>query len=262
MSELGRGIVVRRKTMTLSGQLGKTADAAGPLVEHRGKVVPLSRIQKLIGRRMCASKQTKPCFYVETTADVTELMASRRKLGKSLGVKITTNAFYIRAVALAVVKYPLMTAVLDGPIERGMVTIPQCVNVGFAVSAPHGLVVPVVKSANEKSLAEIAMLEKELTDKARDNQLTLDEMEGETIAMSNLGAYGIDSFIGIVPPPTSSIVAVGNVINKLVPSDAKMGPRKVVSLTVAADHTIINGRYAAEFLSLIREQLENSRRLV
>jgi len=255
-------VAVRRKKMTLSGQLGKTADAAGRRVGRGGKVVPLSRIQKLIGRRMCASKQTKPCFYVETTADVTELMASRRKLGKSLGVKITTNAFYIRAVALAVVRYPLMIGLLDGAIERGMVGIPQCVNVGFAVSAPHGLVVPVVRSANEKSLAEIAMLEKELTDKARDNQLTLDEIQGETIALSNLGAYGIDSFIGIVPPPTSSIVAVGNVINKVVSRAGEVVARKVVSLSVAADHTIINGRYAAEFLSLIRDQLEDSRRLV
>jgi len=244
--------------VALSGQPVETVGAK----DRAGTVVPLTRIQKLIGWRMCASKQSKPCFYVETTADVTELMASRPKLRKSLGVKITTNAFYIRAVARAVVKYPLMTGIGEGEIECGRIRIPDCVNVGFAVGAPHGLVVPVIKSANEKSLAEIANLEKELTDRARDNELTLEEMEGETIALSNLGAYGTDSFIGIVPPPTSSIVAVGNVVNKVIPCDDEPVARKVVSLTVAADHRIINGRYATEFLSFIREQLEDSEQLL
>ena len=256
--QFSQGGTFGRNKVALSDQPVKTVGA-----KYRGgKVVPLTRIQKLIGRRMCASKQSKPCFYVEATADVTELMASRPKLRKSLGVKITTNAFYIRAVAMAVVKYPLMTGIGEGEIEPARVRIPDCVNVGFAVSAPHGLVVPVIKSANEKSLAKIASLEKELTDKARDNELTLDEMEGETIALSNLGAYGIDSFIGIIPPPTSSIVAVGNVVNKIIPRDGGPVARKVVSLTVAADHKIINGRYAAEFLSLIREQLEDSEQLL
>jgi len=215
--------------------------------------VPLTRIQKLIGQRMLESKRTKPCFYIESGADVTELMKLRPKLRKSLGVKITTNAFYIRALALAVQKYPLVVGLLQGDSIR----IAEAVNVGFAVNAPQGLVVPVIKNANKKRLAEIAQLEKILTEKARSNKLTLEEIQGETIALSNLGAYGIDSFIGIVPPPASTILSVGNVIATVVPRDGSPTVRKIVTLTVAADQRIVNADYAARFLNFITEQLQN-----
>lgn len=220
--------------------------------------VRLSRIQKLIVERMLKSKAEKPCFYIESKADVTELMAMRPKLRKQKGVKITTNAFYIRALGLAVKKYPLMAGTLEGD----NIKIAEHINVGFAVNAPQGLIVPVVKDADKKGLAEIARLEKLLTDKARDNKLTLEEMKGETIALSNLGAYGIDSFFGIVPPSTSTILAVGNVIPTVVPHRGKATVRKLVSLSLAVDQRIINADYAAKFLNLIKEQLQNPQQLV
>jgi pyruvate dehydrogenase E2 component (dihydrolipoamide acetyltransferase) len=220
--------------------------------------VSLTRIQKLIGERMLQSKQSKPCFYIELKADVTELMGLRQKLRKSLGVKITTDAFYVRALALAVKRYPLMLGRIDGD----NIKIPDSINVGFAVNAPQGLVVPVIKQADEKTLAEIAELEKALTEKGRDNKLTLEEMEGETIALSNLGAYGTDSFLAIVPPPTSTVLAVGNVIKEAVPMNGKPAERKMVSLTLAADRRIIEEVYATKFLNTICEQLQNPQQLV
>ena len=226
--------------------------------EQPGASIPLSRIQKLIGRRMLQSKLSKPCFYLESTADVTELMSLRPKLKKSLGVKITTNAFYIRSLALAVRKYPLMVGRLNGDNIR----IAGCINVGFAVNAPQGLVVPVIKTADSRTLAEIAQQEKTLTEKARSNKLTLLEMEGETIALSNLGVYGIDSFFGIAPPPTSTILAVGNVIARVIPLNGKATVRKMITLALAADRRIINGIYAAQFLSCIKEMLQNPLKLV
>ncbi|MHC4571609.1 MAG: 2-oxo acid dehydrogenase subunit E2 [Planctomycetota bacterium] len=180
-------------------------------------IAPLTRIQKLIGKRMLKSKQTKPCFYIESKADVTELMGLRPKLKKSLGVKITTNAFYIRALAMAVKKYPLTVGTIDGDNIR----IADAINVGFAVDAPQGLVVPVIK-----------------------------------------GAYGIDSFFGIVPPPTSTILAVGNVIKEALPKEGKAIVRKKVSLTLAVDRRIIDEVYAAKFLNFIKEQLQNPQQLV
>ena len=215
-------------------------------------IIKLSNIQRLIGERMLESKLNKPCFYVESKANVTELMGMRGKLRKKFGVKITTNAFYIRSLGAAVQKYPLMVGVLEGE----NIKIAERINVGFAVNTPPGLVVPVVKDADKKSLAEIAREEKLLTEKARSNKLTLEEVEGETIALSNLGVYGIDSFIGIVPPPVSTILAVGNVIREAVPEDEKIAIQKRVSLCLAVDHRIINGSYAAEFLRYIVEQLE------
>ncbi|MFZ0034292.1 MAG: 2-oxo acid dehydrogenase subunit E2 [Sedimentisphaerales bacterium] len=220
--------------------------------------ISLTRIQKLIGKRMLQSKLNKPCFYIGLKADVTELMGLRQKLRKSLGVRITTDAFYVRALALAAKKYPLMLGRIDGDTIK----IPDSINVGFAVNAPQGLVVPVIKQADKKTLAEIAELEQSLIEKARDNKLTLEEMEGETIALSNLGAYGIDSFFGIVPPQTSAILAVGNVIKEAVPIDNKPAERKMVSLALAVDRRVIEEVYAAEFLNTICEQLQNPQQLV
>jgi len=218
--------------------------------------IPLTRIQKLICRRMLESKLAKPCFYLEARADITELMAMRPKLRKTFGVRITTNAFYIHALALAAQEYPLTVGLLDGEWVR----IAERLNVGFAVNAPQGLIVPVVKDADKKSLPDIAREEKLLTDKARDNKLSLEEIEGETIALSNLGAYGTDSFIGIVPPPTSTIVAVGNVIHTVVPTDSKMTERKIISLSVAADRRVVDEIYAARFLGSVKEHLQNPQR--
>ena len=215
--------------------------------------IPLTRIQKLIGMRMLTSKQSKPCCYMETKTDVTELMAIRPRLRKSLGVKITTNTFYIHALALAVQEFPLMAGRLCGE----NIQIADHVNIGFAVNAPQGLVVPVIKDADKKTLPEIALEEKLLTDKARDNQLNLEDIEGETVALSNLGVYGIDSFFGIVPPPASTILAVGNIIRTLIPVDGQASVRKMVSLSLAVDTKEITDFYAARFLHFIKELLQN-----
>jgi len=222
------------------------------------KVIELTRIQKLIGARMFESKRTKPCFYLESTADVTELMGMRPKLRKSLGLRITTNAFYIHALALAAKEYPLMLGMLDGD----NIKIADSINVGFAVNAPQGLVVPVIRDADTKSLAEIAAQEQRMTDEARDNKLTLEQIEGETIALSNLGAYGIDSFFGIIPPPTSTILSVGNTIPSVVAHQGGPAVRKIASFCLVVDSRIITDTYAADFLKFLTEQLENPRQLV
>lgn len=222
------------------------------------KTLPLRKIQKLIGKRMMQSKRTKPCFYLEAKADITDLMAMRPKLKKHFGVKITTNVFYIYTLALAVKKFPLTVATLDAD----NIKIADNINIGFAVNAPQGLVVPVVKNADKKTLPQIAQLEKQLTENARSNKLTLEQIEGETIAMSNLGAYGIDSFLGIVPPPVTAILAIGNVVQKLIPIQGSIKSRKIVSLTIAADSRIITPSYAARFLEYITEQFKNPADLI
>lgn len=220
--------------------------------------IALTRIQKLISRRMLESEANKPCFNVELKADVTELMGLRPELRKTLGIKITTNTFYICALALAAYRYPLVL----GSFAGDRIEIADSVNVGFAVDAPHGLIVPVVKNANEKSLAQIARQEKKLTEKARDNKLTLDDIGGETIALSNLGAYGVDSFVAIVPPSVSAILAVGNIVPDVRVQNNNLLTCKMVSLSLSVDHRVINGAYAAEFLNFLKEQLQNPRGLV
>jgi pyruvate dehydrogenase E2 component (dihydrolipoamide acetyltransferase) len=147
-------------------------------------------------------------------------------------------------------------------LEDDSIKIADRINVGFAVNAPQGLVVPVVKDAAEKTLPEIGREETLLTDKARDNKLTLEEIEGETIAMSNLGAYSIDSFVGIIPPPASTILSVGNVIPSIVCKDGEMIMRKMLSATVAADRRVVSEIYAAEFLNYIKDRLQNPQEVI
>ncbi|MFA5554660.1 MAG: 2-oxo acid dehydrogenase subunit E2 [Phycisphaerae bacterium] len=226
--------------------------------KHSESRIRLSRIQKIIGQRMLESKQTKPCFYLSAKADVTEFMDMRHELKKITGIKITSNAFYIRVLSMAAVEYPLTLAKSDGQ----NLIIADSINVGFAVNAPQGLVVPVVKNADKMSIVDIAKTEKILTEKARANTLSLDEISGETIALSNLGVYGIDRFIGIVPPPATVILAVGNTLHQAVPAHGRITERKLVSLNVAADHTVINGDYAAKFLRRITELLANPKSLI
>jgi len=222
------------------------------------RILPLTRIQRLIGERMLSSKRTKPCFYISSQADVTELMGLRRELSKSLGVKITSNTFFIRALALAAREHPVVV----GRFNDDSIVLADAINVGFAVDSPQGLVVPVIRNADKRSLSEIASLDALLTDKARHNKLTLEDIEGETIALSNLGAYGIDSFIGIAPPPTSVILAAGNVVRTIVPNGGTLAVRKIVDLSLAVDKRVINGAYAAQFLSCIAGKLQDPQQLI
>jgi pyruvate dehydrogenase E2 component (dihydrolipoamide acetyltransferase) len=219
---------------------------------------------------MMKSKLTKPCFYIEAKADVTELMALRPGLSKSLGAKITSNAFLILALALAAKKYPIMIAthrLTDGRASgiEGRVSsikIADAINVAFPVHAPQGLVVPVIRDADRKPLAEIAQLEKLLTDKARSNRLTFDQMQGQTIGLSNLGVYGIDSFLAIPALVASTILAVGNVIRTVVPRNSQRQVRKMMSLSLAVDRIVSDEVYAAQFLCFIIEQLQNPQQLI
>ncbi|MHC4132376.1 MAG: 2-oxo acid dehydrogenase subunit E2 [Planctomycetota bacterium] len=215
--------------------------------------IKLTRIQKLIVKRMQVSKRTKPSYYMISKADITEFMALRPKLRKSLGVKITTNTHYIHTLALAAKKFPLMIGRVDGEYIK----IPNEINVGFAVNAPQGLVVPVIRNADKLTLAETARIEKDLTEKARDNKLTLEHIEGETIALSNLGPYGIDSFIAIIPPQTSTIFTVGNVAQRIVPRNGNIEKRRIVTLTIAVDSSVVNEIYASRFLNYVKEKLES-----
>lgn len=248
------------------------ADAAAPgqspRIDDRPPThVPLSRIQRLIAGRMLASKRSKPCFYLETRADVTELLGMRHNLSKALGVKVTSNAFLMHALSLAARQYPLMVGRFvwqdpQDPAAGAVIRIADSINVGFAVNGPQGLVVPVIKNAQDKSLAAIAREEKRLTDKARSNRLTLEDLEDLTIGLSNLGAYDIDSFIGIVPPPVSTILAAGKINLAAVPQDGRVGVRRLMSLSLTVDHRVIHGEYAARFLQFLTEQLKDPERLI
>jgi len=218
----------------------------------------LSRIQKLIGRRMAQSKQTKPCFYLNAKADITEVTRIRRPLCKKLGARIATNDFYIRAMALAIEKFPLIA----GVFKTDHIQIAEEINVGLAVASPVGLVVPVVKRANTKSLAEIGKDTAELIAKAKNNKLALDDLEGACITLTALGMFGIESFLAVPSIGQGSIISVGKIIEVPVPIDGDIITRKHIELAIAADHTVVNGDYAAKFLNAVVTMLESPESLL
>jgi pyruvate dehydrogenase E2 component (dihydrolipoamide acetyltransferase) len=215
--------------------------------------IVVTRIQKLIASRMLASKQNIPCFYLKESADVTDLAGFRRQFGRSQKVKIGTNDCIICAMARAMEKYPL----LAGQLVGDSIEIAPTVNVGLAVAAPQGLVVPVIKDAHKKTIIEIAADTQHLADKARSNKLVPADLEGACITLTNLGVYEIESFYAVSPPGQCSIVAIGKTIDTCIPKDGGFANRKMMMITLSADYRIVTATYAAAFLNCVVNQLQN-----
>ena len=207
---------------------------------------------------MLESKQNQPCFYMTAKCDVGIIYDLRRQVSKQTGTRISMNDFFIRAMAVAIEKYPLMAGSLAGDY----IEIAAGANIGLAVAAPKGLVVPVVKNANEKTLAQIAKETVELIDKARNNKLSLDDLSEACITLTALGMFGIDSFLAIPSPGQCSILSVGKIIEELVLRDGKTEVKKIVEFGLAADGRISPYDYAAKFLVGITNLIANPQKLI
>jgi pyruvate dehydrogenase E2 component (dihydrolipoamide acetyltransferase) len=218
-----------------------------------GETIPLTKKQKLTAERMVKSKREIPCFYLTVKADVTDLVELRIKLNETSSVKISYNDFIIRAVAIGLQKFPIMTGQLAGDTIK----LPSTINIGLAVSTPGGLIVPVVKDAHKKDVKQIATATKALIEKAQNEKLLLTDLEGPCITVSNLGAFGIESFIPIVIPGQCSILGIGRITDTCVPDNGNIVIRKLMSLTISVDHKVATGAYAAQFLDFTRKLLED-----
>ncbi len=233
----------------------KATPAAATAEVKLGQTVTLSKKQRLTAERMVESKRGIPCFYLTVKADVTDLVELRTKLNTSsvqaCQAKISYNDFIIRAVAIGLQKFPIMTGQLVGDTIK----LADTINIGLAVSTPNGLVVPVVKDAHKMDLKQIVAAVKVLVEKAQNEKLLLTDLEGACITVSNLGAFGIESFIPVVIPGQCSILGVGRITDTSIP---KKGDRKLMSMTLSVDHKVANGDYAAQFLDLVRKLLEDA----
>jgi pyruvate dehydrogenase E2 component (dihydrolipoamide acetyltransferase) len=217
-----------------------------------GRRIPATRFHKLTAQKMLRSKQEIPCFYLTVRADVTELVAYRTKLNETGPVKVAYSDFVIRAVAMGLERFPIMTGQLEGDSIR----LADSIGVGLAIALADGLVAPIVKDADKKTIVEIARYTKQLAERAKDNQLTPEDLEGGCITVSNLGSYGIDSFIPIVVPGQCSILGIGRIKDVCIPDDDHLGVRKIMSITLSVDHKVANGAYAAQFLDFVKKTLE------
>ena len=219
-----------------------------------GTALPLNRLQKITGKRMVQSKHEIPCFYLSVKADVTDLVKLRPKLNKGSDVKVAYNDFIIRAVAMGLEKFPIMTGQLAGQT----IQLADSIGVGLAISVPGGLVAPILKDVNKKDVRQIARDSKALIEKARSNKLAPTDLEGGCITVSNLGAFEIESFIPIVVPGQCSILGIGKISETCVPESGNIMIRKLMSMILSIDHKVTNGAYAAEFLDYVRKLLEDT----
>jgi pyruvate dehydrogenase E2 component (dihydrolipoamide acetyltransferase) len=217
--------------------------------------LPLTRIQKLIGHYMLQSKRTKPNGYLRVRADLTRMVEGRKAYCRRANARVTTNDFFIYAMAQSLLRFPLMGASIDADGEHFV--IPENIGVGFAVAAPQGLVVPVVKQMQNKSLPQTALESEELLKKARSNKLTPDDFDGATMVLTGLGMYGIDYFYAVSPLSAAGIVSIGNVDDVAIPAEGGVAVRKMMYIGLAFDQRLIDEFYAAQFISHMTDYLQN-----
>jgi pyruvate dehydrogenase E2 component (dihydrolipoamide acetyltransferase) len=230
------------------------------LISAKNNQLPLTRIQKLIGNYMHQSKRNKACAYIRVRVDLTELVTMRKKYCRRMKVRVTTNDFFLYAIAQAVKRYPLMAASIDP--SRSNLIISEQIGVGFAVAAPQGLVVPVLKGMNDKSLIHTADESQQLLEKARSNKLLPDDFDGANIVLTGLGMYGIESFYAISPPSAMGIVSIGNIEEAVVPHNGGFETRRMMYVALAFDQCIADEFYAAQFLSTVLELLQNPKAII
>jgi pyruvate dehydrogenase E2 component (dihydrolipoamide acetyltransferase) len=235
---------------------GSSIYARGPIAKDGS--TKLSTMRSVIAKRLLESKTTIPHFYLEIEVDAKPLLDLRAQLNDSLGklkppVKLSLNDFVLKAAAEAVRRVPAVNASFEGDSIR---QFPD-VQLSFAVAIAEGLITPIVKEAQNKSLIQISGEAKALAAKAKEGKLKPEEFQGGTFTVSNLGMLGIDRFSAIINPPQAAILAVGNIVKKAV-VDANdqivVGYRQ--SITLSCDHRVVDGAVGAAYLKELRELIE------
>ena len=220
--------------------------------------IPYSGVRKIIGDRLSESKFTAPHLYFSNDVDTTNLTKFRKELNENSDLKISSTDLLAYALGKALKKYPEINASLVGDVIEQY----ESINIGIAVAGNNGLVVPVVKNIQEKTIQDVAKETKDLISRAKVGKLLSEEYNGGTFTISNLGMFGIDSFTAIINPPELAILAVSSINKKPVVKTNEDGEdviliRPMMNIQLSVDHRIIDGLLAAEFLGYVREILEN-----
>ncbi|HEU5260196.1 MAG TPA: dihydrolipoamide acetyltransferase family protein [Gemmatimonadales bacterium] len=219
--------------------------------------VPLTQIRKAIARRLVTSLGPVPHFFLTTEVDMERAAEARDALNQELGDrgegKVSFNDIIIKATALALTKHRACNAWF----QEDHVRYWQEVHLGMAVAVPDGLITPVIRNADRKSLLEIGREARELAEKARNRRLQPQEYTGSTFSVSNLGMFDIDEFTAVINPPEAGILAVGSIVPKAVVVDGQVGARRRLRMTMSCDHRVIDGATGAAFLQSLKQMLEN-----
>ncbi len=232
----------------------ETPTAASAVVAATGEVTstPLSNIRKTIARRL-SEAWTVPVFTLTVSADMTranELVARRREIEPD--VRVTVTDLLTRVCAQALARHPEMNVQYT---EDALLSFPNA-NVGIAVAAPQGLVVPVVHNAEQLTLTQIAQVRGDLVARARDSKLRAEDIDGGTFTISNLGMFEVDQFVAVLNPPQAAILAVGATREQVMPRDGELFVVPLMTMTLTCDHRAVDGATGAEFLKTIKSFLE------
>jgi len=228
-----------------------------PGVRAEPDVLPLSSMRKVIAQRMAEVKPGVPHFYLTIDVDMEAVLAIREE-AKAAELKVSVNDFIVKAAALALSKVPKVNVSLQG--DRVLQFHTQ--DVGIAVAIEDGLITPVIRDADRKSLGTIAAEAKELAERARRKALKPEEYTGGSVTVSNLGMFGVDAFIAVINPPQASILAVGAVADRVVARGGQPVVRKMMTVTFSGDHRIVDGALGAQYLQELKALLEHPVRLL
>ena len=230
---------------------------AAPGVRQPPQDIALTSMRKVIAQRLGEVKPGVPHFYLTIEVEMDQALKLREE-AKAQDLKISVNDVLVKATAMAVRKFPRINQFFAG--DR--IVQFNTVDVGVAVAIEDGLITPIIKDADLKGLAEIAQEVRELADRAKKKALKPEEYTGGSITVSNLGMFGIDSFIAVINPPQAAILAVGKVEPKVVVRNDTMVIRQMMSVTLSGDHRVIDGAVGAQYLQELRSLLEHPLRLL
>ncbi|WP_413670264.1 2-oxo acid dehydrogenase subunit E2 [Mucilaginibacter sp. Mucisp86] len=219
---------------------------------------PVTQMRKAISRRLSESLFTAPHFYVTMTIDMDQAIVARTRMNEIAPVKISFNDFVVKACAVALRQHPAINSSFLGDKIRTN----EHVHVGVAVAVDEGLLVPVIKFADGKSLSHISVEVKEFAGKAKAKKLQPNEMEGSTFTISNLGMFGVDEFTAIINTPNACILAVSGIQAVPVVKNGAVVPGNIMKVTLSADHRVVDGATAAAFLQTLKQLLEEPVRLL
>jgi len=261
-----QGKILKEDVIQAVEEKKKAAEEKKKMVEVRvpekeekavaAEIIPLSPTRRIIARKMAESKATIPHYYLSVEIDMTEAVKLRTSLAGNLAKEEKVPSyhdFFIKAAAMALEEYPRINVrFVDDKIQ-----ILSQINIGLAVALPEGLIVPVVRQANRKSLMEISRETQDLVSRARDNKLKLEDVGDASITVSNLGMYGVDCFVAVINPPESTILALGRIALKPWVVNGEIAVRSMMTATLSCDHRVIDGALSGQFLQRLKTILEN-----
>jgi pyruvate dehydrogenase E2 component (dihydrolipoamide acetyltransferase) len=234
------------------------AVASAPIGQVSFTDVPVSQMRKVIAKRLSESLFTAPHFFLTMSIDMDAAIAARAKMNEVAPVKISFNDMVLKATAMSLKQHPKVNSSWMGDFIR----YNNHINIGVAVAVEDGLLVPVVRFADGKSLSQIGAEVKEFAQKAKDKKLQPADWEGSTFTISNLGMFGIDQFTAIINPPDSCILAVGGISQEPVVKNGQIVPGNVMKVTLSCDHRSVDGATGAAFLQTLKSLLEEPVRML